>query len=110
MNINKEKVLNVVLNQKLESKKFPKTFFEVIERQNMKNKAIFELYTDDDNKSKYSSNPMNILKSAQKKIKLSTKCISRAATTEFVWKIRNIKKYLMNTLIFVRLKYLKMKS
>ena len=29
----------------------------------MKNQTIFELYTGD-NKSKYSSNPMNILKSA----------------------------------------------
>ena len=29
----------------------------------MKNETIFELFTDD-NKSKYSSNPMNILKSA----------------------------------------------
>ena len=32
----------------------------------MKNQTIFELYTDD-NKSKYSSNPMNIVKSAKKK-------------------------------------------
>ena len=39
-----------------------------LERQNMKNETIFELYTDD-NKSKYSSNPMNILKSANKKKK-----------------------------------------
>ena len=31
----------------------------------MKNQTIFELYTDD-NKSKYSSNPMNILKSVKK--------------------------------------------
>ena len=31
----------------------------------MKNQTIFELYTDD-NKSKYSSNPMNILKSEKK--------------------------------------------
>ena len=38
-------------------------FFEVLERQNMKNQTIFELYTDD-NKSKYFSNPMDILKSA----------------------------------------------
>ena len=56
----------------------------------MKNQTIFELYTDD-NKSKYSSNPMNILKS-EKKMKLYTKCTSRAATTEFVWKIPNRKK------------------
>ena len=61
----------------------------------MKNQTIFELCTDD-NKSKYSSNPMNILKSAEKKIyiymKLYTKCTSTAATTEFVWKIPNRKK------------------
>ena len=41
------------------------TFFEVPERQNMKNQTIFELYTDK-NKSKYSSNPQGILKSAKK--------------------------------------------
>ena len=47
-------------------------FFKVLERQNMQNQTIFELYTDD-NKSKYSSNPMNILKSAKKIMKLYTK-------------------------------------
>ena len=57
----------------------------------MKNQTIFELYTDD-NKSKYSSNPMNILKSAKKIMKLYTKWTSTAATTEFVWKIPNRKK------------------
>ena len=76
----------------MEGEKFPKTFFEVLERQNMKNQTIFELYTDD-NKSKYSSNPMTILKSVKKKRKkLYTKCTSTAATTEFVWKIPNRKK------------------
>ena len=57
----------------------------------MKNQTIFELYTDD-NKSKYSSNPMNILKSAKKIMKLYTKWTSTAATTEAVFKIPNIKK------------------
>ena len=71
--------------------KFPKTFFKVLERQNMKNHTIFELFTDD-NKSKYSSNPMNILKSAKKNMKLYTNRTYIAATTEFVWKIRNRKK------------------
>ena len=42
-----------------------KTFFKVIERQNIQNQTIFELYTDD-NKPKYSSNPKDILKSAKK--------------------------------------------
>ena len=73
------------------TKNAPKTFFEVLERQNMKNQTIFELYTDD-NKSKYSSNPMNILKSAKKIMKLYTKWTSTAATTEFVCKIPNRKK------------------
>ena len=75
----------------LEGEKCPKTFFEVLERQNMKNQTIFKLYTDD-NKSKYSSNPKDILKSAKKIMKLYTKWTSTAATTEFVWKIPNRKK------------------
>ena len=48
----------------------------------MKNQTIFELYTDD-NKSKYSSNPMNILKSSKKNMKLYTKCTSTAVTIDF---------------------------
>ena len=57
----------------------------------MKNQTIFELCTDD-NKSKYSSNPKDILKSAKKIMKLYTKWTSTAATTEFVCKIPNRKK------------------
>ena len=57
----------------------------------MKNQTIFQLYTDD-NKSKYSSNPKDILKSAKKIMKLYTKWTSTAATTEFVCKIPNRKK------------------
>ena len=41
----------------------------VLERQNMTDQTIFELYTDD-NKSKYSSNLKDILKSAKKIMKL----------------------------------------
>ena len=52
--------------------KIPPLNFEVLERQNMKNQAIFELYSDG-NKSKYSSNPRDILKSAKKIMKLYTK-------------------------------------
>ena len=55
----------------------------------MQNQAIFELYTDD-NKSKYSSNPKNILKSLKKK-KALTKQTSTDATTEFLGKILNRK-------------------
>ena len=57
----------------------------------MKNQTIFELYADD-NKSKYSSNPKDIPKSAKKIKKLCTKWTSTAATTEAVCKIPNIKK------------------
>ena len=57
----------------------------------MKNQTIFELY-DDDNKSKYSSNPKDILKFAKKIMKLHTKWTSTAATTELVCKIPNRKK------------------
>ena len=47
----------------------------------MKNQTIFELYTDD-NKSKYSSNPKDILKSVKQIIKNSTSRASTAATTK----------------------------
>ena len=104
MDINKQKVLNFVLTLEAGGQKIPQTFLEGLERQNMENQTIFKLYTDD-NKSKYSSNHMNILKSAKKNTKLCTKSTSRAATNEFVWKIPNRKNDLMNTLFFVRLKY-----
>ena len=56
---------------------------------------------------KYSSNTKDILKSSKKFYeKLDTKQTSTAATTEFLCKIPNKKKYLMNTLIFVRQIYL----
>ena len=59
----------------------------------MENQTIFEeLYTDDNNKSKYSSNPKEILKSAKKIMKPYTKWTSTAATTDFVCKISNRKK------------------
>ena len=53
-------------------KRHPKTFFKVLEIQNMQNQTKFELYTDD-NKSKYSSIPKDILKSAKKLMKNSTR-------------------------------------
>ena len=49
----------------------PQNFFKVLERQNMQNQTIFELYTDD-NQSKYSSNPEDILKTGKKIMKNST--------------------------------------
>ena len=65
MDINKQKVLNFVLTLEAGGQKIPQTFLEGLERQNMENQTISKLYTDD-NKSKYSSNHMNILKSAKK--------------------------------------------
>ena len=60
----------------------------------MQNQIIFEIYTDD-NKSKYSNNPKDILKFAKKKKKKNIspgKQTSTAATTKFVRKIPNRKK------------------
>ena len=57
---NKLKVINFLLT--LEGKKGSKTFFRVLERQNMQIQIICELHADD-NKSKYSK---DILKSAKK--------------------------------------------
>ena len=80
--------------------------FLQLERQNMKNQTIFELYTDD-NKSKYSSNPKDILKSAKKIMKNSTPSeLSQMLLLNLFGKFRTERKYLMNILIFVRLKYL----
>ena len=73
----------------MEGEKWSKTFFKVLERQNMQNQIIFELYTDD-NKSKYSSNPKEILKSTKNIYEnLYTKQTSTAAATEFLSKILN---------------------
>ena len=74
---NKQKLLNFVLT--LGQK--------VLERQNIQNQTIFELYTDN-NKSKYSSNPKN----SRNYEKLYIKEASTAATTEFIGKIPNKKK------------------
>ena len=57
---NQQKVLNFVPALEGGGRKMPQNFFKVLERQNMKNQTIFELYADD-NKSKYSSNPKGIL-------------------------------------------------
>ena len=66
--------------------KCSKTFFKILERQNMQNETKSELYTDDNN-SKYSCNPKdNILKSA-KKINdrpYTRDEVSKAATTELL--------------------------
>ena len=50
-------------------RKMLQIFLKKLERQNMQNQTIFQLHVDD-NKSKYSSNPKDILKSENKKKKL----------------------------------------
>ena len=74
----------------------------------MQNQRIFELYTDN-NKSKYSGNPKDILKSGKKKkiMKNSTPSeLSQLLLLNFFGQFLTERKYLMNILIFVRLKYL----
>ena len=108
---NKRKGLNFVLTLGAGGQKMPQNFFKVLERQNMQNQTIFELYTDD-NKSKYSSNPKDILKSAKKKKKKNKKNSTSSELPQLLLllnlfrKFLTERKYLMNTLIFVRLKYL----
>ena len=76
----------------------------------MQNQTISELYADD-NKSKYSRNRKNILKSAKQFYgKLYTKEITfKAATTEFLSKIPSrllIRFFLMKNLTFAGRKYI----
>ena len=79
-------------------------FFKVLQRQNMQNETIFELYTDD-NKLKYSSNPKDILKFEKKIMKNPSKLLQLLLLNLFR-KFLTERKYLMNTLILVTLKYL----
>ena len=65
MNINKQKVLNFVLTLEAGGRKTPQNFLRTTSKTECETETIFDLYTDD-NKSKYSSNPMNILKFAKK--------------------------------------------
>ena len=71
----------------------------------MLNQKIFEFYTDG-TKSKYSSNPKDILNLICKKVyeKLCTKETSIA--DNFLAKFLTERKYLMITLIIMRRKYL----
>ena len=77
----------------LEGEKYLKKFFRVIDRQNLQNQTISDLYTDD-NKSNYSRNPKDIFNFAKRIYeKLSVKeATSAAASTEIPSKIPNIKK------------------
>ena len=72
----------------------------------MQNQTIFELYPDN-NKSKYSSNPKDIVKSEEKIMKNSTPSeLSQLLLLNFFGKFLTERKYLINILTFVRLKYL----
>ena len=57
--------LRARIKWELEGEKCSKTFFKVLGRRNVQNQTISKIYTDD-NKSKHSSNPTDILKSAKK--------------------------------------------
>ena len=81
----------------LASEKCSKTFFKVLERRNMHNQTISELYIDD-NQSKHSRNPTDILKSAKKflwktlyQTDTAASKTSKTVTTEFISKIPNRK-------------------
>ena len=72
----------------------------------MQNQTIFELYTDE-NKSKNSSSPNDILKSGKTFIKNSTPSkFLQLLLLDFLAKFLTERKYLMDTLILVRQKYL----
>ena len=57
--------LRAMIKWELEDERCSNTFFKVLRRRNVQNQTIFKMYTDD-NKSKHSSNPTDILKSAKK--------------------------------------------
>ena len=79
------------------------------ERENIQNQTIVELYTDV-NKSKYSGNPKGILKSEKKKKIMKSSTSSEPPPQLLLLilfgKFLTERKYLMNILVFVRLKYL----
>ena len=57
--------LRAKIKWELEGEKCSKTFFKVLEKRIMHSQTISELYIDD-NQSKHSCNPTDILKSAKK--------------------------------------------
>ena len=72
----------------------------------MKNQTKFELYTDD-NKSRYFSNSKDILKSTKKVMRNYTPGeLPQLLLLNLFAKFLTERKYLINTLIFARLKYL----
>ena len=96
--------LHANIRWELEDKKYSKAFFKVLERQNLQNQTISELYTDD-NKSKYSSNFKDIFKSVKKKIMKHftlRRQLPKLLLLNFLAKFITERKYLMNSLTFVK--------
>lgn len=79
----------------MEFKKWSKTTFKVLEKQNLQTQTISKLYTDD-NKSKHSSNPKYVSKSSKYfyETHYTKETNSKAATTECLAKIPNREKIL----------------
>ena len=100
-------MLNFVLTLEAGGQKVPQNFPWSTWKSEYENQTIFELYTDD-NKSKYSSSPLNILKSEKKKKKSNSapSALPELLLLNLFGKFLTERKYLMKTLIFVRLKYL----
>ena len=103
--------LNANIIWELESEKSPETFFKVLERQNLQNQTISELYTDD-NKSKFCSNLKDFSNLQKKIVRHFTprRQLPKLLLLNFLPKSLTERKYLMNKLTFVRRKYLLMRS
>ena len=74
--------LHANMRWKLQDGKCSKTFFKMLERQNLQNQTISELYTDN-NKSKYSSYPKYIFKYGKKKHFTSTRQLPKLLLLNF---------------------------
>ena len=87
--------LHANIRWELEEETCSKTFSKVLKRQNLQNETISGLYADDD-KSRYSSNPKDILKFAKKLWNTlherDNLQLDKAASTAFFTKITNRKK------------------
>ena len=84
----------------------PKSFSKYLKDRKWKIKQYLNYIYTDDNKSKYSSNPKDILKSSKKLWNSTPSELLQLLLLNLFEKFLTERKYLMNTLIFVRLKYL----
>ena len=84
-----------------------KNVFKVLERHNLQNQTISELYSDN-NKSKHSSNLKGIFKSAKKNYEKFSprRQLPKLLLLNFLAKLSTERKYLMNNLTLLRQKYL----